>query len=416
MEQFLYIFGIFVFIYPICMSIIWCIGSLYFYFRRELPDLKIDPYKDKIDMGVSVIVPAHNEELHIQDTILSILKSKYAKFEILIVDDASTDKTYEKSLEIAEKYDNVKIIKLNQNKGKAMALNIGALAAKYEILLVIDADAILEPDAMIYLVRHFKYGPRVGAVTGNPKVRNRTNLIEKIQTVEYSSIIGLIKRAQRILGKVFTVSGVIVAFRKSAVFDVGLWDIDMITDDINITWKLEKRFYDIRFETQAFCWTMVPHTLKNLWHQRIRWAQGGFEVLFKHKNVWTDIRNRRFWPVYIEYITSGLWAYAFVLSLTIVILSQFIPIADVEFNWMAGWLGCLLTLMCLIQFMVAFFIDSIYEKGLYKYIFYIIWYAVFYWLLSAFAVFVACPKALFSHKKTNRIAVWNSPKRKRDHK
>lgn len=102
--------------------------------------------------------------------------------------------------------------------------------------------------------------------------------------------------------------------------------------------------------------------------------------------------------------------------MTIVILSQFIPIADVEFNWMAGWLGCLLTLMCLIQFMVAFFIDFIYEKGLYRYVFYVIWYAVFYWLLSAFAVFVACPKALFSHKKTNRIAVWNSPKRKRDHK
>lgn len=414
MEQFLYIFGTFVFVYPICMSIIWCIGSLYFYFRRELYDIKINPYKENIDLGISVIIPAHNEEMHIQDTILSILKSKYTKFEVLVMDDASTDKTYEKSLEIAEKYDNVRVIKLNQNKGKAMALNIGALAAKYELLLVIDADAILEPDAIIYLVRHFKYGPRVGAVTGNPRVRNRTNLIEKIQAAEYSSIIGLIKRAQRILGKVFTVSGVVVAFRKSAVFDVGLWDIDMITDDINITWKLEKKFYDIRYETQALCWTMVPHTLKNLWHQRVRWSQGGFEVLFKHKDVWTDIRNRRFWPVYIEYVLSGLWSYAFVITLIIVIIAQFIPIIDVEFNWMAGWLGCLLTLMCLIQFTIAFFIDSIHEEGLYKNLFYIIWYAVFYWLLSAFAVFIACPKVLLNYKKKNRIAIWNSPVRKRE--
>ena len=96
-------------------------------------------------------------------------------------------------------------------------------------------------------------------------------MLEKIQVAEYSSIIGLIKRSQRILGKVFTVSGAIVAFRKCAVFDVGLWDADMITDDINITWKLEKRFWDIRYETQALCWTMVPHSLKNLWKQRLRW-------------------------------------------------------------------------------------------------------------------------------------------------
>ena len=287
--------GIFIFAYPICASILWCISSIYFYVRREKYAEKIDPYKEKFDFGISVLVPAHNEESSIVQTVQSILSSKYDKFEVLIIDDASEDKTLELSLALSKKHENVRVISLRENKGKPTALNIGAAAAKYEILLVMDADTLLEEDAMAYMALHFKRGPRVGAVTGNPRVRNRNTLIEKIQVIEYSAIIGMIKRSQRILGKIFTVSGAIVAFRKSAVFDVGLWDIDMITDDINITWKLEKRFWDIRYETQALCWTEVPSTLSSLWKQRLRWAQGGCEVLFKHMNIWSDFRQRRFW-------------------------------------------------------------------------------------------------------------------------
>ena len=406
--------GMFVFIYPISMSILWCIGSLYFYFRRERQSLNIDPYKDPfgIQDGISIMIPAHNETEHIEETVLSVLKTRYPIYEIIIIDDCSTDDTPIKIDKLARTYDNVRAIHLKQNKGKAAALNVGALAARYDILMVIDADAILEPDAMAYMARHFKYGPRVGAVTGNPRVRNRTTLLEKLQVAEYSSIIGIIKRTQRILGKIFTISGVMAAFRKSAIFDVGLWDPDMITDDINITWKLEKRFWDIRYETQALCWTIVPHSLKGLWNQRLRWAQGGCEVLLRHLNVWKDIRNRRFWPVYIEYFLSGLWAYTFVFSLIIAIISLFYPIFGIDFRWMAGWLGFMLTCMCLIQFMLAFFMDSIYEKGLYKYIFFIIWYAVIYWLLTAFTMFVAVPKAIFARKGKQHAAVWNSPQRK----
>lgn len=404
--------GTFVFIYPICMSILWCIGAIYFYFRRERASVKINPYEGDLNLGVSVIIPAHNETKHIEETVMSVLKTKYPKYEIIVIDDASTDDTFEKVSDLVRKYKQVRTIHLKQNKGKAVGLSMGAVAAKYEILLVIDADCILEPDAIAYMVRHFKYGPRVGAVTGNPRVRNRITLLEKIQTAEYSSIIGLIKRAQRILGKVFTVSGAVSAFRKSAVFDVGLWDADMITDDINITWKLEKRFWDIRYETQALCWTMVPHSLKNLWKQRLRWAQGGCEVLLKHMNVWKDIRNRRFWPVYLEYFISGFWAYAFVFSLCLAIISVFITDLGIDLQWMVGWLGFLLTIMCLIQFALAFFMDSLYEKGLMKYLIFIVWYAVMYWLLITLTMCVAFPKVLFRKKEANRVAVWSSPKRK----
>lgn len=96
------------------------------------------------------------------------------------------------------------------------------MIAKNDLILTLDADAFVDPDALNWIAWHFVTGPCVGAVTGNPRVLNRTSLLAKIQTGEYSTIIGLIKRTQRILGKVLTVSGVIAAFRKQAVLSVGL--------------------------------------------------------------------------------------------------------------------------------------------------------------------------------------------------
>ncbi len=169
------------------------------------------------------------------------------------------------------------MIQLYENKGKANALHLGAHASKAEFLICLDSDAILDQDAPYYLIHHFLHkGERLGAVTGNPRIRNRNTLLSRIQLVEYSSIIGSIKRTQRILEKM-TVSGVVVAFRKKALVDVGLWDRDMITEDIAVSWKLQQRFWDIRYEPRALCWMLVPETLKGIWKQRVRWAQGGQE-------------------------------------------------------------------------------------------------------------------------------------------
>ncbi len=95
----------------------------------------------------------------------------------------------------------------------------------------------------------------------------------KIQVGEYSSIIGLIKRTQRIYGNVFTVSGVIAAFRRSATAEVGYWSDDMITEDIDISWKLQLNQWAIFYEPRALCWILMPETLKGLWKQRLRWLR-----------------------------------------------------------------------------------------------------------------------------------------------
>lgn len=169
------------------------------------------------------------------------------------------------------------MIHLAQNQGKAIALQAGAAAARSEFLVCIDGDALLDRDAAAYLVAPLLANPHVGAVTGNPRIRTRSTLIGRIQVGEFSSIIGLIKRTQRVYGRLFTISGVVAAFRKQALTDVGYWSQDMITEDIDISWKLQLKHWAIFFEPRALCWILMPETLRGLWKQRLRWAQGGAE-------------------------------------------------------------------------------------------------------------------------------------------
>ncbi len=398
----------FIFYYPLAMSVVWIVGSLCFFYRRE------KKIKDQLPVlteypAVSILIPAHNEQLAIKSTIDSVMKANYPDFEVIVIDDGSTDDTLVIAQEQIKKFDNLKVIALEQNMGKAMALKYGTMSSKGNLILTLDADAYLDTNAITYMVAHFINGPRVGAVTGNPRVRNRTSLLAKIQIGEYSSIIGMIKRTQRLIGKVLTVSGVIVAFRKEALYDVGLWDNDMVTDDINITWKLEKRFWDIRYEPRALCWILVPETIGGLWRQRLRWSQGGGEVIRRHFNIWQDWRYRRLWPVYIEYITSVFWSYLYVFALLWWLISFVYPLPENNFGIIAKWKGSMLTLVCLIQFSVAIFIDKHYEKGLLKYIFWVVWYPIIYWILSSLVTVWATPKALF--RKMGGNAVWVSPDR-----
>lgn len=104
------------------------------------------------------------------------------------------------------------MIHLAQNQGKAIALQAGAAAARSEFLVCIDGDALLDRDAAAYLVAPLLANPHVGAVTGNPRIRTRSTLIGRIRVGEFSSIIGLIKRTQRVYGRLFTISGVVARF------------------------------------------------------------------------------------------------------------------------------------------------------------------------------------------------------------
>ena len=422
------ILSYFVFFYPLCMSIVWMIGGLFFSVRREGGG---EPYLEDYPL-FSIIVPAHNEEKVIEQTVRSLYTLDYPNYEVIVVNDGSSDRTAAiLDALVAEEPERLKVIHLEPNSGKAQALNTGILFSKGPFLLTIDADCILERKALRWMAWHLLGYPRVGAVTGNPRVWNRTSLLGKIQVGEYSSIIGMIKRTQRILGKVLTVSGVMAAYRKSAVLDCGLFDADTVTEDIDITWKLQKKFWDIRYEPRALCWVLVPETMRGLWRQRVRWSQGGVQVLKKHLNIWSSWQCRRLWPVYIDCVFGVFWAYSFFSLLFVwLALTAFNNFCDLQLVdkychalvdlrgqlWLPTnpayprYYGAILAVACLMEFILSFIIDSQYEgKAFFKYYFWIIWYPFAYWIISALTAIVGSYNALI--RRAGETITWKSPDR-----
>ncbi len=395
------------------MGIAWSLGGLIFFLRWEKkgsPSLSSFPF-------VSIVIPAHNEEKVITEVIENLRDLNYPHYEVLVVDDGSTDRTSQILDELTNLYPQwLRVVHLSPNSGKAQALNMGVLLSKGQFILTMDADSFLDKDAVSWMVWHFLQLPRVGAVTGNPRVLNRTTLLGKIQIGEYSSIIGLIKRTQRLLGKVLTVSGVVAAFRKSALLDCGLFDNQMVTEDIDMTWKMQRRFWDVRYEPNALCWVLVPETLRGLWRQRLRWAQGGLEVLGKHVSIWQDGRQRRLWPVYVEYTTGVIWAHVFIL-LSVVWLGSYllhhllgVPTVLPFAPFIPKWKGSLLALVCLLQFLVSLFVDLRYEgRPFLRYYFWVIWYAFIYWVLCSLAVVTSMWN--MGIKKKGVSVTWRSPDR-----
>jgi len=398
--------GNFLFIYPLFMSLVWIISGLLFYIRRERKPMDIQDNLEELPF-VSILLPCYNEEAHIEKTVKELNNINYKHYEIIVINDGSTDGTQDILSVLTRSIDRLKVINIIENKGKANALYYGTIASKGEIVVTMDSDAMLDRNALLYMIPHFttpRNSERVGAVTGNPRVRNRQSLLGKIQVVEYSSIIGLIKRSQRILGKMMTVSGVFVAFRKKALLDVDFWDKDLITDDIGITWKLQERFWDVRYEPRALCWMLVPETLKGLLNQRIRWAQGGMEVLIRHRSIFKDFRQRRLYPVYIEQTLSILWSISWMFYLIYLVFFGFSP--------SMLFYGAYIAFISLIQLMVALFIDRHYEEKLLQYVWWAGWYPMVYWMVSIFALVPAIPKAFrILTSKKSEYAIWESPDR-----
>ena len=404
----------FAFYYPLFMSYLWMTGAAYYFFYWER--LNTRPLDDPPTLAdtpdVTFIVPCHNEGRNVRETVDALLDQDYPGFEVIAINDASTDDTGVILEEMAGESDRLRVIHLETNQGKAMGLRVGAIAAKNEILICIDGDAILDRHAARWLVLPLLNSPRVGAVTGNPRVRNRTTLLAKIQVGEFSSIIGLIKRAQRIYGRVFTVSGVVAAFRRSALHSVGYWNLDMVTEDIDISWSLQLNRWDVRYEPSALCYILMPETLQGLWQQRVRWAQGGIEVLMRHFRELLSWRARRMWLVAIELLISEFWAYVMAMIFITWILGLYMDLPqELQVSTvLPGWPGVILGATCLIQFGLSLIIDSRYEsRQLGRFYYWIIWYPMAYWVIHAAASVFAVPRAIIKRRGTR--AIWVSPDR-----
>ena len=239
---------------------------------------------------VSIIIPAHNEEKVIERAINSALETDYPNKEIIVVDDGSTDRTYQLAYPYAQKG----LIKLLRRKtasgSKSGALNYGILFASGDVIVTVDADTLLERDAIREAVKHLA-NPEVSAVSGNVRIlageQGRKNLLVKLQAYEYLLSLELGRRFNSLMGTLLIISGAFGAFWKSNVEHLGQYDKDTITEDFDITIKMRKLGKRLVFAENAIAWTFCPETWRDWIRQRLRWTRGQVETLKKHSDIFS---------------------------------------------------------------------------------------------------------------------------------
>lgn len=392
--------------YPVLSAIVWISTSFYFSLRRERDKDPLKPPALEHYPMVSVLIPAYCEEKVIAETLECATRIDYPNYEVVVVDDASTDGTRAvvKPFVDAGK---VRLIAKEKNEGKAMAMNDAMPCLQGEIVLIMDADATPDPAILRWMVPHFE-SARVAGVTGNPRVHNRESFLAQLQMVEFTSIVSLMRRAQRIWGRILTISGVVGAFRKSAMVDVGLFSPEMATEDIDMTWKLQRAAYDVRYEPHALVWMKVPPSLGGLITQRRRWALGLSQVLRRYRGIAWSWRSRRMWPVFYESLLSVLWAYCFVALTSFWILSYAFGIPPLGVSPIPNWWGMTIGTLCLSQLLTGVLLDSRYDRSILKHFPVAVTYPIIYWMLMSLITFFATPAGLLRKRREGSVTTWRT--------
>lgn len=269
-------------------------------------ELAYEPVQDNYPF-VSIIVPAFNEGEVIQASLSSLLELRYPYYEIIAVDDGSTDGTYEKMREFEGNHYGVRVsVFRKENSGKADTLNYGIRRSKAPIVVCMDSDSRLTSNALRYAVRHFN-DPHVGAVAGNVKVINRHNIWTKLQALEYIEGLNIVRKAQAFWRTVNVIPGPIGIFRRTAIDGTGGYDSDTFAEDFDMTVKILADGWKIHYEPKAVAYTEAPEELLDIIKQRYRWSRGILQALRKQKHLLTRTNVHITTPLSLWYmIFEGL--------------------------------------------------------------------------------------------------------------
>jgi poly-beta-1,6 N-acetyl-D-glucosamine synthase len=291
-------------------------------YRRDQKEKRI--LLGNANFKVSIIVPAYNEEVNAVKTIQNLLLQDYPEYEIIFVDDGSKDDTYNK---VAAAFVNNRSVKVftKTNGGKATALNFGIEHSSGEILVCIDADTQLMPDAVSKMVKYFT-NDKVGAVAGNVKVGNRKNMLTQWQSIEYTTAQNFDRRAFDYINAITVIPGAIGAFRKSALRQAGGFTTDTLAEDCDLTIRLLRTGYIVRNCTDAIAVTEAPESLQQFMKQRFRWSYGVMQSFWKN-------RDACFNP---KYKALGMVALPNILLFQI-LLPMLAPVADLIFFFSIAW-------------------------------------------------------------------------------
>lgn len=315
--------------------------------------------------GISVLVPAYNEEKVVVESVRSILASSHSSFEVIVINDGSMDNTLgvlEKAFDLRKTVlkprdivsespvrttyrsrtnpNLVVLDKLHPAQGKADALNTGIGYASYDLVCVVDADSILEKDSLLEILQPFKQQPETIAVGGAIRPVNAPKKIWPLQlfnplawaqTIEYARIFYMDRVVLSKLNLNYIISGAFGLFRREAMIAVGGYR-KSLAEDMDLTLRLHRHYreeekpYRISHAPKATCWTEVPYTLEIFERQRARWHSGFIQGVLEHRDIIGKKRFAGFGKIVLPYCLLTLGEPLFVLmSLVLTIFSFIMP-------------------------------------------------------------------------------------------
>ncbi|MHB1152432.1 MAG: glycosyltransferase family 2 protein [Eubacteriales bacterium] len=352
------------------------VGSSTLYQTKRQNDLKNTLMHDYF-VPVSIITPAYNEEVTVVETVKSLLSLEYNLYEIIVVDDGSTDDTSKVLIDTFDMYQTGRPIRRQidcqpvefvyeshkqkttltlirkKNGGKADALNMGINAARFPYFVCMDADSVLQYDSLGKIVIPVLENDNVVAVGGTVRPSNNVeiqsgrvkkysfpkNIIAGMQALEYDRSF----LASRILFDKFNgsliISGAFGLFRKNIVIECGGYDHSTMGEDMELVVKLHEYCitnnmpYLIKYSTDAICWTQVPERIRDLCKQRKRWHVGLFQSMIKHKVMFANFKFGAVGIIsYLYYLFYELLSpYIEVFGVITVLLAFAVDLVNVKF-------------------------------------------------------------------------------------
>lgn len=297
-------------------------------FLREHCTEDLSPLHADFEPPVTIIVPAYNEATTIVSSILALMQLEYAEYEIIVINDGSTDNTLDVLIDKfslhpfpevhhiqletkpvtaiyrSTKFSNIRVID-KINGGKADAINTGINASYYPLFCCIDADSVLERNSLKKVVRPFVEDPETVASGGVVRILNgcsvkdgfiskvglSKNILALFQVVEYLRAFMFGRLGWTPMNALLIISGAFSVFRKETVISVGGYKTDCIGEDMELVVRLHRilieqgRPYKIHFVPDPVCWTEAPENLSVLKNQRVRWQIGLAESLMSNKSL-----------------------------------------------------------------------------------------------------------------------------------
>jgi biofilm PGA synthesis N-glycosyltransferase PgaC len=356
--------------------------------------------------SVAVVIPAHNEEGVIAEALRAVLAVRWPTLEILVIDDGSTDDTCERVRPFLDT-GQVRLVIKRVNEGKSMAINDALLLARSELVLILDADGIPDPGALERMVPPFLLGDGIGAVTGNPRVLNTRTVLARLQAVEFSSTVGVLRRGEAVWGRLMTFSGMCTLLDRQTVLDLGGFAPDMSTEDIEMSWRLQLTGREVMYEPTALFGMEVPEHLRPLWRQRIRWVSGLAQVFRRHTREASSPGQWRIWPTAVSGALSVIWAHLLVLTVAGWAIATAVGHPPTGLPRVMGLVAAITVLAGIVQACIGMAMDARADPTVWKQLPWVAWYPLAYWVLCVLLVVRATLPALL---RRPRQSVWDVPR------